>query len=209
MSEIAARLSQVICITSRRLVPGVMPAGEQGAEDWQPFLARLERVAAARPRAIVLREKDLPAADYERLARAVLPLCRARGVPCFLHSYPELAIRLGADGLHMPLAALQALPESERRRLRSLGASCHSLADVRLAGTLGCSYVTLGHIYATSCKPGLPPRGRGLLRAVCADTSLPVYAIGGITLARLPEVLSDGAAGACVMSGLMRGTEWL
>ncbi len=178
-------------------------------EDWQPFLERLSLIAAAGPRAIVLREKDLAPADYERLARAVLPICHAAGVPCLLHSHADMARRLGADGLHMPLAALAGLSAAERRGFTRLGASCHSLADVEAAERLGCTYVTLGHIYETTCKPGLPPRGRTLLREVCQAAQLPVYAIGGISPSRLSEVRSDGAAGACVMSGLMRGTEWL
>lgn len=178
-------------------------------EDWQPFIERLSLIAAARPRALVLREKDLAPADYERLARAVLPICRAAGVPCLLHSHPAIAQRLGADGLHMPLAALAEQSAAERRSFAQLGASCHSLADIATAEQLGCTYVTLGHIYETTCKPGLPPRGRALLREACHAAHIPVYAIGGITPARLPEVLADGAAGACVMSGLMQGREWL
>ena len=82
-------------------------------------------------------------------------------------------------------------------------------SGLHLAERLGCSYVTLGHIYATACKLGLPPRGRDLLRRACAAARIPVYAIGGITPARLAEVCADGAAGACVMSGLMRGSDWI
>ena len=66
--------------------------------------------------------------------------------------------------------------------------------------------MTAGHIYATDCKRGLPPRGLDFLREVCRSTSLPVLAIGGIGLdgKQLREVLEAGAAGACVMSGMMR-----
>ena len=90
-----------------------------------------------------------------------------------------------------------------------LGTSCHSLEDVREAEQLGCSYLIAGHIYATTCKPGLPPRGLAFLRAVTAAAHLPVYAIGGITPARLKEVREAGAAGGCAMSSLMQGNLWL
>lgn len=63
---------------------------------------------------------------------------------------------------------------------------------------------TLGHIFATQCKPGLPPRGLALLKEVCTHSPIPVYAIGGITLANLPQVLEAGAAGGCMMSGFMK-----
>lgn len=226
-----AELSRVLCITNRHLVAdgaslaeaaagsaggreladgaaekGALPAG---TEDWTPFLRRMALVVRARPRAVVLREKDLSPDAYERLAREVLTLCRAAGVPCLLHTHAALALRLGAAGLHLPLALLRELLPAQRQRFAALGASCHSVDDVREAERLGCSYVTLGHIYATSCKPGLPPRGRDFLRRACAAARIPVYAIGGITPARLAEVCADGAAGACVMSGLMRGSDWI
>ena len=224
-------LSRVLCITNRHLVAdgaslaeaaagsaggreladgaaekGALPAG---TEDWTPFLRRMALVVRARPRAVVLREKDLSPDAYERLAREVLTLCRAAGVPCLLHTHAALALRLGAAGLHLPLALLRELPPAQRQRFALLGASCHSVEDVRAAERLGCSYVTLGHIYATGGKPGLPPGGRDFLRRACAAARIPVYAIGGITPARLAEVCADGAAGACVMSGLMRGSDWI
>ena len=220
-----AELSRVLCVTNRHLVAdgaslpeaaagsaggreladGAAEDGAHtaGAEDWTPFLRRLEMVVRARPRAVILREKDLPPVAYERLAQEVLALCRAAGVPCLLHTHAALALRLAAAGLHLPLALRRELPLALR------GASCHSVEDVRAAERLGCSYVTLGHIYATACKPGLPPRGRDLLRRACAAARIPVYAIGGIPPARLAEVCADGAAGACVMSGLMRGSDWI
>lgn len=48
------------------------------------------------------------------------------------------------------------------------------------AEQLGASYLTAGHIYATDCKRGLPPRGLGFLKEVCREVSIPVYGIGGI-----------------------------
>ena len=74
------------------------------------------------------------------------------------------------------------------------------------AEALGASYLIAGHIYATDCKKGLPARGTGFLRAVCEAADIPVYGIGGIHLdeAQIKEVLGCGAAGGCIMSGMMR-----
>ena len=164
----------------------------------EPFLARIEKVAKSGVDAIILREKDLSEAEYSDLAKEVLSICRQADVPCILHSFPRVAVELGADGLHLPLPLLRALPEEQR--FPRLGASCHSLADVEEAAALGCSYVTLGHIFPTACKPGLPPRGLGLLREVCAASPLPVYAIGGVGTDNLFQVVQAGAAGGCLMS---------
>ena len=67
----------------------------------------------------------------------------------------------------------------------------------------GCNWT--GSIYRgeEAWPEGLPPRGLGLLRDCAKASPVPVYAIGGITRERVPEVLAAGAEGACVMSGLM------
>lgn len=197
-------LNQLVCITNRHLFEHIETAGGQSS-----FLARLERIAAAHPAAIVLREKDMDERDYEVLAREVQCICRRHQVPFIAHTYARVAAQLGAAALHLPLPLLRRLRESGAALPAHLGTSCHSLEDVREAERLGCSYLIAGHIYATTCKPGLPPRGLTFLREVTAATALPVYAIGGITPARLAEVCAAGAAGGCAMSSLMRGDLWL
>ena len=183
-------MSEILCVTNRRL------CGED-------FLRRLERIAAARPAGIILREKDLSAEDYRRLAERVLPLCAAREVPCILHSFPDVAMELGVDRIHLPLPVLRTLTDVQRGAFRVLGASCHSVPEAQEARALGATYLTAGHIFETDCKKGLPGRGPHFLRAVCAAVPLPVYAIGGIVPENFRAVLEAGARGACVMSGLM------
>ena len=196
--------NRLICVTNRHLFVDIENAGGQPS-----FLARLEQIAAAHPAAIVLREKDMEEGAYEVLARDVQRICRRHQVPFIAHTYAGVAAQLGADALHLPLPLLRRLRESGAALPAYLGTSCHSLEDVREAERLGCSYLIAGHIYATTCKPGLPPRGLAFLREVTAAAELPVYAIGGITPARLREVLAAGAAGGCAMSSLMRGELWL
>ena len=136
-------------------------------------------------------------------------ICRRHQVPFIAHTFIGVAAQLDPDALHLPLPLLRRLRESGVSLPAHLGTSCHSLEDVREAERLGCSYLVAGHIYATTCKPGLPPRGLAFLRAVTAATELPVYAIGGITPMRLAEILAAGAAGGCAMSSLMQGDLWL
>ena len=196
--------NRLICVTNRHLFDDIENAGGQPS-----FLARLEQIAAAHPAGIVLREKDMEEGAYEVLARDVQRICRRHQVPFIAHTYAGVAAQLGADALHLPLPLLRRLRESGAALPAHLGTSCHSLEDVREAERLGCSYLIAGHIYATTCKPGLPPRGLAFLREVTAAAELPVYAIGGITPARLREVLAAGAAGGCAMSSLMQGNLWL
>lgn len=184
-------MSDILCVTNRALCR-------------EPFLTRLERIAAAHPAGIILREKDLPEAAYRRLAEQVLTLCRVYHVPCILHTFADAALALGAEAIHLPLPVLRALTDGQRAAFSVLGASCHSVADALEAELLGCTYVTAGHIFATDCKKGTPGRGLDFLAEVCGQVSIPVYAIGGISRENLPAVRQSGAAGACVMSGLMQ-----
>ena len=129
--------------------------------------------------------------------------CAEHGVPCILHSFADIAAELGAEAIHLPLHVLRELSDETKRKFRIIGASCHSAEDALEAQRQGASYITAGHVFATDCKRGLPPRGLDFLREVCSAVDIPVYAIGGISAENYGSVLAAGAAGACVMSGLM------
>lgn len=163
----------------------------------------MEKLAAARPRGVILREKDLKEQDYKNLAGRVLEICRRYGTACILHQFAKAAAELGCSGLHLPLPALRELPEREKKQFSMLGASCHSVSDAVEAEKLGCTYITAGHVFETDCKKGLCGRGIAFLQEICGSVSVPVYAIGGITPGRMDSVRKAGAEGACVMSGAM------
>ena len=168
------------------------------------FLKQIEKIAAAKPFGIVLREKDLPVKEYSELARQVRDICRSADTSLIVHSHPAVARELGIPALHMPLDALGKMSSEERKEFEVLGASCHSVEDVLRAKAYGCDYVTAGHVYATDCKPGLPPRGADFLAEVCGPAApMPVFALGGLTPARAPEVRRAGAAGFAKMSSAM------
>lgn len=161
-------------------------------------------LAAAHPKAILLREKNLGKEEYCRLAEQALAICEAYNTPCILHGFADAAKELGHPALHLPLGMLRTLSQESRRSFQILGASCHSLQEAKEAERLGCSYITFGHVFETDCKPGLPGRGLAFLKEVCKSVSLPVYAIGGISPENFAAVRRVGAAGACIMSGCMQ-----
>ena len=195
-----AEMEKLICVTHRQYVP----EPEGGACGFSRFLEQVARVARLRPRAVVLREKDLSVQAYRRLARQVKEICAAADVPLVLHHFRSCALSLGVQALHLPLPELRALPAAQRESFRVLGTSCHTPAEVQEAEQLGCTYVFFGHVFPTDCKPGVPARGIAQLAEVCRLARVPVYAIGGVTRRNLSEVLAAGAAGGCSMSGFMR-----
>ena len=180
--------TEIIAVTARNLCP-------------RPLWEQIPRIRQAGIRRVILREKDLSADAYTVLAERVLRACEANGVTLVIHNFPETARLLGVTALHMPLPLLTAALCAE---FETVGTSVHSLAQLKQAEQRGADYVTAGHVYATDCKKGLPPRGTAFLREICCGTALPVYAIGGISAEKLPEIAQTGAAGACIMSGAMR-----
>ena len=183
-------MSDILCVSNRKLC----------RED---FLTRIERIAACHPAGIILREKDMKPEDYKELAAAVMEICEHYGVKCILHSFPDVAISLHADAIHLPLHLLRELSQEQKARFEVLGASCHSVEDALEAQALGCTYITAGHVFETDCKKGLPGRGLDFLRNVCVAVDIPVYGIGGIDVDNIALVRNAGASGACLMSSLM------
>lgn len=182
-------MSDIICITNRALCKG-------------DFIAHIKLIAEAHPAGIILREKDLSENEYETLARQIMSICEEAKVPCILHSFVHAAIKLGAEKIHLPISCLRTLG-TDIKSFSVIGVSCHSVDEAKEAESLGCTYITAGHIFDTECKAGSPGRGIRFLSEICRSVSVPVYAIGGITPERITEIYRAGASGACIMSRIM------
>lgn len=183
-------MCDILCITNRSLCK-------------EDFLTRIEKIASANPKGIVLREKDLTEKEYKDLAIKVIEICNRYNTPCILHNFTKVALELNHPYIHLPLHILENASAEDRRKFKVLGASCHSVDDAVRAEKLGCTYITAGHIFDTDCKKGLPGRGLEFLKNVCQSVKIPVYAIGGISSESIKEVKNAGAKGVCVMSGVM------
>lgn len=190
-SSMTTCMSDILCVTSRRLCRG-------------DFLAQVEKVAEAKPAGIILREKDLSEEKYMALAEQVIIICRRAGVPCILHSFPAAARQLHAKAIHLPLDQFLTMDEGDKASFRVIGVSCHSPEEALTAEKHGATYISAGHIFDTDCKKGVPGRGLAFLEEVCKAVAIPVYAIGGISPENIETVRNAGAAGACIMSGLMQ-----
>lgn len=152
---------------------------------------------------VVLREKDLSESDYKDLAEKVLKVCKENNTECILHTYHKVAKELDCKKLHVPLHVFKSNPHISKE-FNEIGVSVHSVDEAIEAANLGATYITAGHIFATDCKKDLPPRGLDFLTSVCNAVQIPVYAIGGITPENAQQAVDAGAAGICIMSGLMK-----
>ena len=178
----------LICVTHRKLCQ-------------DDFLLRVQQLAQARPYALMLREKDLDALSYEQLAREVREICEQNEVLLILHHHAAVAARMQHDHLQLSMPELQAY-RNELQQM-TIGASVHSTSEAVEAQMLGAAYVVAGHVYATDCKQGLPPRGLPFLQQICQAVEIPVFAIGGINQSNLRDTLRCGVKGVCIMSEAM------
>ncbi len=180
-------------MTARLLaISDLQALGGEPLDEWLSSLGRTG-VDAVQIRAKELEDRDLY--TLVRRARSLLP----PGVRLLVNGRLDIALAAGADGAHLPadgvpLAAL-------RRRFGAgvlLGRSTHRLEEVEAARRDGADYVTFGPVYPTPGKErhGPPPDGGLGDLAAAARSGIPVYALGGVTLARLAEVAGAGAAGA-------------
>ena len=167
----------------------------------EALVGRMEIAARAGVDWIQVREKDLPGralAELLREARRRVPA----GCRILLNDRLDVACALGAGGVHLGEESLSV--EEARRFVRArseaqdflVGASTHSLATALSAEKAGADYLIFGPVYATPSKAQYgPPQGIERLTEVCHAVSLPVLAIGGITVENARACLEAGAAG--------------
>ena len=131
------------------------------------LVEQVERIAecAYKPQQLLLRAKELTPEDYAKLAREVLPLCQKYDIELIIHSHWQSALELGIQRVHLPLPKLSQLPVAARRSL-VISSSVHSVAEAQRALAEGAQALVAGHIYTTSCKAGLKPRGLEFLKQI-------------------------------------------
>lgn len=173
-------------------------------EDYVNHLANLEQ-STYKPDMLILREKNLPKEQYEKLLKMVWERLENTEIELMPHTYLSVARQLEIHKIHLPFSLMKKFAaEKQLQGMKVVGTSIHSVEEAVMAERLGASYITAGHIFTTNCKPGLEPRGMEFLEKICESVRIPVYAIGGIHPDNLKEIRKSSAAGACMMSEYMK-----
>jgi thiamine-phosphate pyrophosphorylase len=194
-------------ITDRRQFPG--KPEEQRAR----LLAKVAEASRAGADLIQLREKDLPARDLEALAREAVRVVRDNAgesrTRLLINSRVDIAIAAGVHGVHLradDMAASEARVIFSKAGMQKpvIGVSCHTLSEVRLAEAHGADFAVFAPVFEKSGNPG---QGLAALRAACGRVpspgieaavpagTMPVLALGGVTLENARACLEAGAAG--------------
>lgn len=175
----------------------------------QDLLATVRAALRGGVRAVQLREKDLSAAELYPLAQELRKLTREFSARLLINDRIDLALAVEADGVHLgnhslPIAVARQLLGEERL----IGVSTHHLDEVHSAAAAGADFVTFGPVYSTPSKLSYgPPLGLEPLAAVCAAASLPVFALGGVTVARLPELRAAGCRHVALIGAILQAVD--
>ena len=167
------------------------------------YLRQLEHALTHGLKLIQVREKNMPAVELRSFASQVVTLAHAHGAKVLVNSDEALARDVGADGVH--LTSQQLMDCNVRPAFALVGASTHSRQEIERAAELKLDFVVLGAVKATLTHPGEKPLGWEQFAALVAAAPLPVYALGGLSLADMEDATALGAHGVAMQRGLAGG----
>lgn len=158
---------------------------------------------------VQLRAKGSAKSAVVQLAREVLPVTRAAGVPLVINDHLDVALEVGAEMCHLGqedffdagFTHVSQLPSG--RRAVKIGLSTHAPEQAERAVAAGAAYVAIGPVYPTPTKPGRPPVTLAYVRWAATHLRIPWFAIGGIHLANVDDVVAAGARRICVVSAIL------
>jgi len=211
-NPVPARESPLLCyVTQRQGLPVANPA-----DSIEALIRKIAEVAAAGVDWVQIREKDLTAGELASLTRQALRIAakssgkRSAATRVLVNDRLDVAIAERAGGVHL---GEKSLPIAEAKRLLQsaclkgdidesflAGVSCHSLEAAKAAERDGADYIFFGPVFPTPSKQQFgPPQGIQSLQQVCRTVSVPVLAIGGVTLDDAASCIHAGAAGVAAI----------
>jgi thiamine-phosphate pyrophosphorylase len=176
---------------------------------------------------IQLRAKQLPLEEVCRLAEAILPVTRRAGIGLVINDHPSLAQELGAefchlgqedffgaDYTHVSQVATAMRSDASRSELKpagtpgfGIGLSTAAPEQAARAVAAGADYLGVGPVYPTGTKPTARPVTLEYVRWAAANVRIPWFAIGGINLGNLDEVVAAGTQRICVVSAILNADD--
>ena len=150
-----------------------------------------------------LREKNLDSVHFLEEARELQALCRKYGVPFIVNDNVDVALAMGADGIHVGQHDMEA---GDVRKLlgpdKILGVSAQTVEQAVLAEQRGADYLGVGAVFPTGSKDDADDVSHEELKKICEAVSIPVVAIGGISLKNVAQLTGTGICGIAVISAI-------
>ncbi|HKW28278.1 MAG TPA: thiamine phosphate synthase, partial [Verrucomicrobiae bacterium] len=151
--------------------------------------------------------------EIRRMAEAILPITRRANVGLVINDYLEIASDLGAEFCHLGQEDFFDAGHTHCSEVRNqkpevrIGLSTHSPEQAKRALAAAADYLAIGPVYATGTKPTARPVTLEYVRWAAANISVPWFAIGGINLENLGDLLAAGASRVCVVSAILNAPD--
>ena len=150
-----------------------------------------------------LREKTLDEAHFLEEAKELQALCRDRHVPFIVNDNVDIALAMGADGVHVGQSDMEALKVREKLGPdKILGVSAGTVEQAIKAEQQGADYLGVGAVFPTGSKDDAKEVSHETLKAICEAVSIPVVAIGGISKSNVHKLSGSGICGVAVISAI-------
>ena len=171
--------------------------------DKKVFFEKIEEALQGGVTILQLREKELDEDSFINEAIEVKNICRKHGVPLIINDNVNVALKSGADGVHV---GIEDMPIDEIRRTVPdsfiIGATCKTVEQAQSAERLGADYMGVGAVFPSPTKKNAVRITREQLKEICASVSIPAVAIGGISLENVNELKGGGMSGIAVVSAV-------
>lgn len=152
---------------------------------------------------VQLREKELQGEALEQEAREILAICRQYGVPLLINDDVMLAKKIGADGVHVGQDDMSAAKARELLGEDAvIGVTARTVEQAVAAQKAGADYLGSGAVFGTSTKKDAKPMDPAYFQQICESVSIPVVAIGGVTLDNIRELEGRKMSGFAIVSGI-------
>lgn len=159
---------------------------------------------------VQLREKTLSEEAFLQEAKQMKELCHRYRVPLIINDNVEVALKSGADGVHV--GATDASVAEIRKRVGKdfiIGATAKTVEQARAAEKAGADYLGVGAVFPSPTKKNAVRITKEQLHEICTSVSIPAVAIGGITYDNVAELAGGGMAGVAVVSAVFGATDIL
>ena len=166
------------------------------------FISLLETALKAGLQLLQLREHHMKKDVYLKLAMRVIDIAHRYNARVLLNGDPAWVLEAGADGVHLTEQRLMALNKRPLAREFIVAASCHNIIALRQAERVEADFVVVSPVKHSASHPQSAPLDWEAFQALCASTSVPVFALGGMTLDDAETARFYGAQGLAMIRGL-------
>jgi len=180
----------------------IISTGKQSIEQFSQIASEIEEFVSY----FHIREKSMTANDIYQMVNQLTK----KGVPLskiIINDRIDVSRIVGARGVQLGYRSLPIDAVKKSFPELIIGSSIHSLRELEHSQRGGADFVVFGHIFETSSKRGITPRGISSLQAICQASKVPVIAIGGIKPNNVGAVIAAGAKGIAVLSGVLEARD--